>query len=129
MNQVEHKIQAEFVRHFRLRWPSMRLFLFAIPNGGPRSAISGKRLKDEGLLKGVWDMMLCVSMGTHPGLIIEVKVPRRRNTRYGGLTGDQYVWGSAMSERENWAQLVGYSTQELLDGVEQYMLHRHLVHR
>jgi hypothetical protein len=45
MNDDEHRIQSEAVKHARLRWPICRTHLFAIPNGGARDAITGKRLK------------------------------------------------------------------------------------
>lgn len=48
--------------------------LFAIPNGGARDVITGARLKQEGVRRGVLDLMLAKPMNPHAGLFIEMKV-------------------------------------------------------
>jgi hypothetical protein len=71
MRDTEHRMQAAFCKWLRARG----IFHFAIPNGGARNAITGKRLKDEGVLAGVPDLFL-------PGLrlFIEMKAPNGRLT-------------------------------------------------
>jgi len=54
------------------RFPELR-WLFAIPNGGGRSAIQGARLKAEGVKPGVSDLMLPVARKGYHGLFIEMK--------------------------------------------------------
>ena len=49
----EHKIQVSMVNWFRLQYPSMRHNLFSVPNGGRRDAVTGAKLKAEGVLPGV----------------------------------------------------------------------------
>lgn len=52
----ESKEQVAFVKWFRLQFPSVRIF--AIPNGGARDAITGSRLKAEGVEPGVPDLYI-----------------------------------------------------------------------
>jgi hypothetical protein len=52
--------------------------LAAIPNGGARDAITGARLKREGVVKGMPDLFLaCARSGRH-GLFVEMKTKRGR---------------------------------------------------
>ena len=53
------------------RWPGA--LLFAIPNGGRRDAATGARLKAEGALAGVPDMLLAWPSGGWHSLFIELK--------------------------------------------------------
>ena len=60
MNQEEHNIQAACVRWFNLQWPEYRGLLFAVPNGGARSKATAGKLKAEGVVAGVADLILLV---------------------------------------------------------------------
>jgi len=62
-----------FVRWCRLNG----IFVYAIPNGGARNAITGKRLKDEGVLPGVPDLFL-----PELKLFIEMKAPNGYCSEY-----------------------------------------------
>lgn len=53
----EHETQAACVRWFRAAWPGLRGRLFAVPNGGRRDAVTGARLKAEGVVAGVADLI------------------------------------------------------------------------
>ncbi len=53
---TEHDEQVIFVRWFRMQFPDVRIF--AVPNGGQRNPVTAKRLKDEGVERGVPD--LCI---------------------------------------------------------------------
>lgn len=75
---LEHDEQTalmEWAKRNLGRWPELAL-LFAIPNGGARSAITGARMRDEGVKPGVPDLFLPVARGRYHGLFIEMK--RRR---------------------------------------------------
>jgi hypothetical protein len=77
MKNEEHRMQAAFVKWLRLR----NIPHFAIPNGGARSAITGRRLKDEGVSPGVPDMFIpCLKM------FIEFK------TAKGRVSSEQQEW-------------------------------------
>ena len=68
---TEHEEQVTLFTWFRMRYANM--LMYAIPNGGARSSITGARLRDEGVLAGVPDIFLpCPSGGKH-GLYIEMK--------------------------------------------------------
>jgi hypothetical protein len=71
MKDTEHKMQAAFCKWLRAKG----VFHFAIPNGGARNAITGRRLKDEGVLAGVPDLFL-----PRLRLFIEMKAPNGKCT-------------------------------------------------
>jgi len=79
MRDLEHKLQTAFCKWLRLK----RIFHFAIPNGGARTAKTGKRLKDEGVLAGVPDLFIPAYK-----LFIELK------SRTGKLSKEQHrcIW-------------------------------------
>ncbi len=55
----------------RRQWPGA--VLFAIPNGGARSAVTGARLRAEGVVAGIPDLFLAAPRGSSHGLFIEMK--------------------------------------------------------
>lgn len=72
----EHALQVMCVKWFRYAHPGV--MLFAVPNGGARSAVTGAVLKAEGALPGVADLVLCAPSlngngATVHGLFIEMK--------------------------------------------------------
>lgn len=69
----EHKLQVDAVDIFRLAFPKLKRRLFAVPNGGARNAITGAKLKAEGVMAGVWDMFLACPRGKFAGCFIETK--------------------------------------------------------
>lgn len=56
----------------RKQWPVLE-WMYAIPNGGGRSAVEGSRFKAEGVKKGVSDVCLPVAKRGYHGLYIEMK--------------------------------------------------------
>lgn len=60
MREEEYNIQAACVRWFNLQWPEYRGLLFAVPNGGARSKATAGKLKAEGVVPGVADLILLV---------------------------------------------------------------------
>ena len=76
MKQSEHQIQSALIHWWSLQHKNYRLpefALFAVPNGGARSAATGAMLKREGVRKGVTDLMLLAPNKTHHALLIEMK--------------------------------------------------------
>lgn len=71
MKDREHEIQVECVRWFRLRYP--REIIFAVPNGGARNVVVGAKMKAEGVLAGVPDLMVLSARGGYNGLFVEMK--------------------------------------------------------
>lgn len=101
MKQVEHGEQAALFSWARLaesQYPELAL-LFAVPNGGARNAVTGARLKAEGVKRGVPDIWLPVARDGYHGLVIELKAARGRPTR------EQLVWLEALKQQQ-WVALV-----------------------
>ena len=77
---LEDDLQAACVAFFRYQYPSLAGLLFAIPNGGQRSAREGSRLKAQGVTAGVPDIQLAYVKYAadgkliYPGLFLELKV-------------------------------------------------------
>jgi len=69
MRDIEHRMQVALVKWLRHKG----IFVFAIPNGGARNRITGKRLKDEGVIAGVPDLFIPAHK-----LFIELKAPGGR---------------------------------------------------
>lgn len=76
-----------------LRW------LFAVPNGGDRDAITAGKLKAEGVKAGVHDIFLPLCRAGYKGLFIEMKKPERRKQEKGGLSDVQIEFGNHASRQ------------------------------
>ncbi|NDY89755.1 VRR-NUC domain-containing protein [Ideonella livida] len=81
MRDVEHAMQAAFVRWTSVcRIPEIELS-HAVPNGGQRSKATAGRLKAEGVKPGVPDWQWPVARGGYIGLAIEFKSPGEGPTK------------------------------------------------
>lgn len=69
----ESDIQIACVEWFRLQYPKLQKLLFAVPNGSKRTGRQGKRLKDEGMVAGVADLILLYGNYGYGSLCIEMK--------------------------------------------------------
>ena len=65
---IEHQTQTGCVNWFRYVYNDA--LIFAVPNGGRRDRKTGSRLKAEGVLAGVADIIILSSVGT---IFIEMK--------------------------------------------------------
>ena len=72
----EHRIQVACVKWFRYKFPKFAKLLYAIPNGSRRDIVTGKILKDEGVIRGVSDLNLDIASRFYHGLRIEMKTPK-----------------------------------------------------
>jgi hypothetical protein len=68
------------VRYFNYQYPAYRGLLFAVPNGGARSKATAGRLKAEGVVAGVSDLLFLVPRGKYHGLCLETKTPKGRQS-------------------------------------------------
>lgn len=110
---TEHEEQAALFTWFRMRYAGM--LMYAIPNGGARSSITGARLRDEGVLAGVPDIFLpCPSGGKH-GLYIEMK-----RQKGGRVSAPQKVVMQAL-RMQGYEVAVCHGWQEARDYIEQYL--------
>ena len=76
----ESQEQKDFFRWWSLwhRQAHPNVVCFAIPNGGRRDAITGARLRLEGVKAGVPDILLAKASSGYHGLFIEMKTKRGR---------------------------------------------------
>lgn len=110
----EHKLQVSMMNWFRLQYPSMRHNLFAIPNGGRRDVITGRRLKEEGVLAGVSDLIFLKRNRHYGALLIETK------TRKGTQRNSQKEWESKITE-DGYKYVVVRSLDEFIKVVNDYL--------
>lgn len=111
----EHRLQCACVNWFRLQYPAHATALFAVPNGGRRDRVSGAKLKAEGVLPGVSDLILLLPRGRHHGLLIEMKTERGKQSQA------QRDWQRDMVHR-GYKYLVIRSIDEFIDMVTDYLL-------
>ena len=79
------------------RWKSLPAsLLMAIPNGGARTAVTGARLKAEGVRAGVPDLFLAVPTKSAHGLWIEMKRQK------GGVVSDEQKAAKAALEDQGY---------------------------
>lgn len=90
------------------------LNLFAIPNGGARTARTGARMRKEGVKKGMLDMFLAVPRGQFHGLFIEMKTARGR------MTPEQVEWEKRL-RASMYVVAVCRSADHAIDVIEDYL--------
>ena len=88
MKSKEHELQVACVKWFRLQYPEYAKLLFAVPNGGNRNIATASRLKAEGVVSGVSDLILLLSRNGYNSLCIEMKYGKQQ------LSNNQLHWGS-----------------------------------
>lgn len=76
----EHRLQSACVRWYRLQYPKMKHNLFSVPNGGKRDSVTGAKLKAEGALAGVADLILLKSNRYYGALLLELKTSKGRQS-------------------------------------------------
>ena len=94
------------------RWHNV--VCFAVPNGGARDAITGARLKQEGVLAGVPDIFLAKSACGRHGMFIEMKTKRGRVSEH---QRDIFP----LLESAGYAVVVARGWKEAADAVEMYL--------
>lgn len=110
----EHRLQAACVRWFRLQYPKMKHNLFAVPNGGKRDAITGAKLKEEGALAGVADLILLKSNRFYGALLIEMK------TKTGRQSDSQKEWEQKIIN-DGYKYAVIRSIEEFKQVIKEYL--------
>ena len=127
MTQEEHNIQAACVRWFGYAHPELRGLLFAIPNGGARSKATAGRLKAEGVVAGVSDLILLVpccraKITENNAAEIEIRhalcIERKKNGGY--QSPEQKDWQKKV-EGHGYKYAVCRSLDEFIDTVEAYL--------
>lgn len=127
----EHEEQAALIQWAKIyehTYPVLRL-LYAIPNGaklpfskklgGARFSSEGRKLKDEGLKKGVSDLCLPVARGGYHGLYLEMKAMD------GKLSADQKEWVKLLMQ-EGYLALAAYGFDQGREVLENYILGKYI---
>jgi len=76
MRRIESDLQIGCVKWFRLQYPKLKKLLFSVPNGGTRNKKEVQRLKDEGIVAGVSDLVLAIPNKENNGVFIEMKTKK-----------------------------------------------------
>ena len=108
----EHDEQYKLFSLTRYR-PELR-WMFAIPNGGQRNKIIAARLKQEGVKKGVPDLMLPLPTDKFHGLFIEMKFGKGR------MTPEQQEFFEYATQ-QGYCCKVAYSAEEAIEIIDEYL--------
>lgn len=111
----EHLLQCRCVRWFRLQYPRLAHALFAVPNGGRRDMVTGARLKEEGALAGVSDLILLRPNGQYCALLIEMKTPSGRQSTL------QREWERLITQGGEYRYVVCRTLDEFVSEVSGYL--------
>ena len=112
LNNIEHKGQCAFIKWVRYAHPG--LLVAAIPNGGNRDAITGRKLKDEGVLAGFPDILVARQGKSHPMLFIEMKSAKGKLSESQKTIKEKLEW-------EGYLVVVCHSWEEAKEAVEGYL--------
>ena len=111
----EHRIQCACVRWFNVQYPKLHGRLFAVPNGGRRDATTAAKLKAEGVVPGVADLVLLISNRDYGALLIEMKTPKGRQS------DSQKKWEMAVCANAEYKYVVCRSLDDFIREVDSYL--------
>jgi hypothetical protein len=111
----EHRIQCACVRWFSLQFPYLQGRLFAVPNGGKRDATTAAKLKAEGVVPGVADLILLKSNRQFGALLIEMKTEKGRQRE------SQKKWQEIVTSDGEYKYVVCHSFEEFKKEIEEYI--------
>ena len=114
MKQDESRLQMACVKWFRMQYPQHRKLLFSVPNGGFRNIATAKRMKLEGVVAGVSDLVLLIPSHDFHGLCIEMKTPKGRQTDH------QKAWQTHVEEK-GYIYALARSVEEFQNIVSDYL--------
>lgn len=113
---TEHQIQSQYFKILSLnenKFPFLK-YIFAIPNGGARHIAVAKKMKAEGVKRGVPDIFIPITVRTSPGMFLETK------TSIGRQSPEQKEY-EAFLVSELYMYAVCKSVEELLFETENYL--------
>ncbi len=111
----EHRLQCACVAWFRARFPQYAHALFAVPNGGRRDGVTGARLKAEGVIPGIADLVLLKSNARHGALLIEMKTPQGRQSPA------QQQWQKLITADNRYKYVICRSLEQFIEQVTTYL--------
>ena len=110
-------MQASCVAWFRYFYKDYRFRLFAVPNGEFRSQSTGAKLKEEGVLAGVSDLILLVPRKGYGALCIEMKTASN-NSRQSLV---QKMWQEDVERNNDYKYVICRSVNGFIEVVDEYM--------
>lgn len=113
-SEEEHQLQCACVEWFSYQYPQMRHNLFAVPNGGKRSKTTAGKLKAEGVLSGVADMIFLKRSGDYGALLIEFK------TAKGNQTLAQKEWERKITA-DGYKYVIVRSLEQFINVIKEYL--------
>lgn len=114
MINEEAKLQANCIRWFHLQYPLLNRLLFAVPNGEKRDVVTGAKLKRQGVIRGVSDLILLVPKKGFASLCIEMK------TQKGIQSEEQVKWQKEVEKYRN-RYVICRSLEEFMNEVNTYL--------
>lgn len=111
---IEHKLQCGCIQWFISQYHRYEGLLFAVPNGGARDSVTGRKLKDEGVVAGVSDLILFVPRKGYHALCIEMKTEKGRQQE------TQKKW-QAKVEKQGYKYVVCRSIDDFMEVVNGYL--------
>ncbi|HBV87020.1 MAG TPA: VRR-NUC domain-containing protein [Desulfosporosinus sp.] len=107
----------QWAKMAQCQYPELKL-LHAIGNGNAkRNIVQGARMKREGVLAGVSDVMLPVARGGYHGLYIELKVK-------GNKTSEAQEWWIEETKKQGYYSTVCYGWTEASKVIQKYLARR-----
>lgn len=113
----EHDLQVACVEWFRYQYPRLSKRLFAVPNGGYRDRRTAAKLKDEGVLSGVSDLILLKPNAHFHALLIEMKVTEK----YSRQSSEQKEWQKELTSLNEYKYVVCRSIDDFMREVNDYL--------
>lgn len=113
-NINEHGVQASLIHWFRCKYPEHTHLFFAIPNGGRRDKATAARLKKEGVVAGIPDLMLAMPRPPFHGLFLELK------TATGSVSRSQKAVAETL-RAQNYQVVVAYGLDDAIETIETYL--------
>lgn len=110
----EDDIQESFFQSVRTVFPYLDKLIFAVPNGGSRNVIEAKRLKKQGVMPGVADILCLVPNGEFKFLCMETKIQK------GKQSDDQKVF-QKQTEQAGGRYIIFRSAAEGIKILQEYL--------
>ena len=110
----EHRLQCACVHWCRTQHPNSTHNLFAVPNGGRRDKVTGAKLKAEGVLAGVADLILLKSNADYGALLIEMKTGSGKQSEVQGR------WQKAI-EKDGYKYVLCRSLDDFMREINAYL--------
>lgn len=112
----EHEIQKSCVKWFSIKYPKLKGLLFAVPNGERRDISTGLKLKEEGVVAGVSDLVLLYPGAFYPSLCIEMKTPKGKQQE------SQKLWQKKVETAGN-KYVICRSLDDFINAIQEYLGH------